>query len=153
MGGAYSSPSGYTSRRRARRWPWVVFAIGIALGLAVEGLVVVGIYNTVRQVGKATCLPSDFPTYQGASLAGLHVYTGTDGSSCDMVFNSEDSASQVTDFYTTRLDQGDWQTDAVSQADGTVTFERRGNSGVHGTLRILGRGVHSTFEVVLQSGR
>ena len=153
MGGAYSTPTGHTRARRVRRWPWVLFGVGIALGLAVEGLVGFGIYNAVRQVARATCLPSDFPSYQGATTTGLHVYGGTEGSSCDMVFDSPDSASQVADFYTSGLDQGDWQTVTVSAADGTITFQRRSDSGVHGQLRIFGRGVHSTFEVILQSGR
>lgn len=151
MGGPNLPPRA-SAAPRPRRWPWVLFGIGVALALILEGSIALGIYTAVRQVGKATCLPSNFPSYQGATTTGLHVYTGTGGSSCDMVFDSSDSAGQVTDFYTTRLDQGDWRVVAISAADGTITFQRRSDSGVHGHLRVLGRGVHSTFEVVVQAG-
>jgi hypothetical protein len=130
----------------------VLFAIGIALGLTLEGFVVFGVYRVVGQVGRASCLPADFPRYQGASTTGLHVFNGTGGSSCDMVFDSADSASQVGDFYTSQLDQGNWHVLSASRADGTITFQRRSDPGVHGRMQILGRGVHTTFEVVVQAG-
>jgi hypothetical protein len=154
MGGQWTTQAqyGYPPARRARRWPWVLFAIGIAAGLALEASVIVGVYLAVRQVGRASCLPSDFPQYQGATTTGLNVYNGTNGSRCDMVFDSADSAGQVTDFYTNRLDQGNWRIVSISDANGTIAFQRRSDPGVHGQLQVLGKGVHSSFQVVVQAG-
>lgn len=152
MGGQWTTQYARPTARRARRWPWVLFAIGIVLGLALEASVIVGAYLAVRQIGRGSCLPSDFPTYQGATTTGLNVYNGTGGARCDMVFDSSDSAGQVTDFYANRLDQGNWRILSISDANGTITFQRRSDPGVHGQLQVLGKGVHSTFEVVVQAG-
>jgi hypothetical protein len=130
----------------------VLFGIGVALGLTLEGFLGFGIYTAVRQFGRGTCLPSDFPAYQGASTTGLHVYNGTGGSSCDVTFDSTDSAAEVFYFYDDGLATGDWQVVSDSAADGTITFRRHNDPGVHGQVQVLGRGVHSSFEVVVQTG-
>ena len=123
-----------------------------SLGILLEWSLALGVYTAVRQIGRASCLPSDFPQYQGATITGLNVYNGTGGSRCDMTFDSADSASQVTDFYTKQLDQGNWLILSRSAADGTITFEKRSDPGVHGRLQVLGKGDHSAFEVVVQAG-
>jgi hypothetical protein len=129
----------------------VLFAIGIALGILLEWSVALGVYTGVRQFRAGACLPSDFPRYQGATTVSFNATSGT-SSGCDVVFQSDDSASQVTDFYMDQLRHGNWQIRDASPADGTIAFERTSGAGVRGELRVLGRGVHSTFEVELQTG-
>ncbi|MBO0682194.1 MAG: hypothetical protein J2P45_03475 [Candidatus Dormibacteraeota bacterium] len=119
----------------------LIFAIGAFLVFS----------SVVRQVASGNCLPSDFPRYGGSTTTGINVYHGTGGSSCDMTFNSTASSAQLTDFYTTRLRQGDWTVQSVDPANGTVTFQRRSNPAQQGQIQVYGRGTGSSYEVRFSS--
>ncbi len=130
----------------------MLLALGIAALVALLGLGLFAVCSTAaRQLAAGSCLPGDFPRYESASTTAWHVYTGTGGSTCTMSFQSTDSASQVTEFYQTRLNQGDWRVQSVSQADGTITFERVSNRRAHGRIQVYGRGTQSSFEVEYDS--
>ncbi len=138
--------------RQARTWPWVLLALGIAALVALLGLGVFAVCSTAaRQLAAGTCLPRDFPKYEGTTTVGWRSFEGTSGSTCDMSFQSGDSADQVTAFYQARLNQGDWRVLSASEADGTITFERVSNGRQHGKIQVYGRGTESSFEVHFSS--
>jgi hypothetical protein len=79
------------------------------------------------QTGLMTCLPDDFPRYPLAMTTSV-LFAGP----CRVDMATTDSPSLVFAFYTSRLAEGDWQ--VVSTGDFTVTFSRRSNPAIGGTM-------------------
>jgi hypothetical protein len=136
--------------RTTRRWPWVVLLAGVVLAVAAAVPVGLSAASAARQVARGNCLPNDFPRYAAATTTGVRVFQGATRT-CDMVFDSPDSAGRVMTFYASTLDVGDWRIAATSLANGTITFERRRSSRTHGQVQVIGRGVHSSFQVHLET--
>src|SRR4029077_2454348 len=113
---ATAGPYAPTGQRRSYRWIWWVAggcAVLLVLGLVGAG---VGVYNLVNsfQHGGFSCLPSDFPSYPGATVTTENTYVGTgvpagDSKRCTMVLQSNDDVSTVTAFYNEKLGSGDWK--------------------------------------------
>ena len=129
----------------------MLLAVGLAALFALGLLGAYGVYQAVSSVPRASCLPGDFPRYPGSRTTGLYVSRGPDVTTCDMTIDSAGSASQVTEFYASRMDEGDWQVLGLSPTNGTITFQRRSSSSVRGQLQVLGRGVQSTIQIHLAS--
>ena len=130
----------------------MLLALGIAVPVALGALAAFAIGASLgRQLASGTCLPSDFPRYRSTTTTGLHVFQGTGGTSCDMTFQTADSAAEVTEFYQARLDREDWRVLTANPTDGTMTFERRSNPKVLGRIQIYGRGSQSQFEIQVTS--
>ncbi len=87
----------------------------VVIVLAIAGLSL-GANSLISRLqhGGFSCLPSDFPVYPGATYAqenfnlNAGAPTPTPGNTCQMVFESNDSAGTVLDFYQSRLDSGGW---------------------------------------------
>jgi hypothetical protein len=84
--------------------------------------------------GGAICLSDDFPRYPLAQTVSENRQP------CQVDLVSKDSQSQIAAFYRTRLDQGDWR--VVSVKGWSITFSRRSNPVIGGTLDARPEGIH-----------
>jgi hypothetical protein len=143
---------------RSRPWIWWL-AGGCAL-LLVIGLVGAGfgIYSFVHsfQGGGFACLPSDFPKYPGATVAGETTYVGSavapgDSKSCHMVLESSDDSAMVAAFYKDNLNAGDWTVTADLTSYGQIQFHRVSRPATFGVVQLLGKGQQTEIRIQLDS--
>lgn len=120
------------------------------------GAIGIGSLVNAVQHGGLTCLPSDFPTYPGATVAYERTFYGTgvapgDSKSCRMTLDSSDNVATVTAFYRDRLESGDWKVVAYDDSSGRIQFQRVSRPLTVGTVELLGRGSSSEIEITLDS--
>ncbi len=146
------------ARPRSRPWIWWL-AGGCALLLVIV-LVGAGFgaYSLVHsfQGGGFACLPSDFPSYPGASVVGETTYVGTavapgDSKSCHMVLRSNDDVVTVTAFYNENLNTGDWHVTAFISSAGQIQFHRVSRPATFGVVQLFGRGTQTEVRIQLDS--
>jgi hypothetical protein len=118
----------------------------------------IGIVSLVNsfQHGGLTCLPSDFPTYSGATVVNENSFYGTgvapgDTKSCRMTLDSSDDVATVTAFYNQKLNSGDWKVISFNDSSGQIQFERVSRPLTVGTVELLGRGTGSEIRIDLSS--
>jgi hypothetical protein len=144
--------------RRSRGWiGWLIGGCAVLLVLGVIGAGF-GVYSLVNrfQHGGFSCLPSDFPTYPGASLTNENSQIGNefapgDNNRCSMVFNSNDDVATVTTYYESHLSSGDWTIVSHDAANGVLGFQRKSRPQTVGSVTLLGRGQHSEIDIRLDS--
>ncbi len=143
--------------RRSRSWIWWL-AGGCAILLVIGAVGVgFGVYSLVNrfQHGGFSCLPSDFPSYPGASAVNENAQVGNefspgDNSRCTMVFESNDGLEIVTAFYRSEVNATDWTiTSPVS--NGEFQFQRRSRPQTVGTVALVGSGQHTVIHIQLDS--
>jgi hypothetical protein len=143
---------------RSRPWIWWV-AGGCAL-LLVIGVVGVGfgIYSFVNSFSKGAfaCLPSDFPSYPGATVSSFNTHFGAgaapgDSKTCLMVLESSDDSATVSAFYNDNLNTGDWHVTAVISSAGQIQFHRVSRPATVGLVEVLGKGQQSEIRIQLDS--
>lgn len=145
---------------RSRAWIWWL-AGGCAL-LLVIGLVAagIGVYSLARNIQSSgfglNCLPSDFPSYPGATVTTAQVNYGAgvapgDSRVCQVKLESTDDVATVTTFYTARLNSGDWKVTAVISSVGQIQFHRVSRDQTVGLVQLLGRGQHTEIIIQLSS--
>jgi hypothetical protein len=146
--------------QRPRSRPWIWWLAGGCALLLVIGLVGAGfgIYSLVHsfQPGGFACLPSDFPSYQGATVTSEVTNYGTgvapgDSKSCRTVLESGDDAATVTTFYNDNLNTGDWHVTAFISSMGQIQFQRVSRSATVGLVQMLGRGQQTEIRIQLDS--
>jgi hypothetical protein len=99
------------------------------------------------------CLPSDFPAYPGTG-PGAYNYqlNGTvPGSSCNMVFHSNDSTSTVLDFYESRLAAGGWQVTSSNRDVGQIDFRKVNSAKTTGSVQVLAKDGYTEITIQLYS--
>jgi hypothetical protein len=125
--------------------------------LGVAGLIalVVFTWNSIPSGagGANGCVPADFPRFPHQHLRGYSTFTGTGGSSCKLTFDDDAEAAAVTDYYAAELDTGDWVLTRSDSANGVLTYRRRSNPKVHGTVAISGHGQRSLVQVEVITDR
>jgi hypothetical protein len=145
------------SPRKSFAWVWwlaggcallVVIAV-IAAAIGLSSLV------TSLERGGFSCLPSDFPSYPGATVSSENTYVGTgmpagNTKRCTMVLESGDDVNTVSSWYSSSLNSGDWSASSDA-ASGTVRFENRSTPSTNGTVELLGRGQHTEIRIVVYS--
>jgi hypothetical protein len=146
------------ARRSSHTWIWWVAggcAVLLVIGLVGAG---VGVYNLVNsfQHGGFSCLPSDFPSYPGATVASENTYVGTgltpgDSKRCRMILESNDDSTTVSAFYNEKLSSGDWKVTAYVASIGQIQFQRVSRPQTIGTVDFLGRGQHTEIHIQLDS--
>lgn len=139
--------------QRSRAWIWWLTG-----GCALILLVVLGggafaaysIYNRVQH-GGFSCLPSDFPKYPGETFGGENysLNGATPGNACNMVFESNDSASSVYDFYSSNLDTGVWQVVSSDPGAGQIMFRNLKDPKTSGYVDVAAKGNHTEITVQL----
>jgi hypothetical protein len=143
-----------------RSRPWIWWLVGGCAVLLVVGLIGggFGLYTLVTrfQQGAFSCLPSDFPSYPGATVGNENTAVGNefspgDNTRCNMVLNSNDGAAAVTSFYQTQLNSGDWTIVSSDAATGVIAFQLKSRPQTVGTVTVLGRGQHSQIDIQLDS--
>jgi hypothetical protein len=146
------------TRPRPRPWIWWV-AGGCAL-LLVIGVVGAsfGIYSFVNSFSKGAfaCLPTDFPSYPGATVASFNTHFGAgvapgDSKTCHMVLESGDDSTTVTAFYNDLLNSGDWHVTAFISSAGQIQFHRVSRPATVGLVEVLGKGQRSEIRIQLDS--
>jgi hypothetical protein len=151
--------AGPTAMSPRRSFAWVWWLAGGCAVLVVIGLVAaaLGLGSLVSsfQHGGFSCLPSDFPSYPGATVSSENTYVGTgvpagDSKRCTMVLESNDDVNIVTSWYSSNLNSGDWSASS-DNASGTVQFENRSRPSTKGTIELLGRGQHTEIRITLYS--
>jgi len=117
-----------------------------------------GVYSLVTrfQHGGFSCLPSDFPTYPGASAVNENAQIGNefspgDNNRCNMAFDSNDDVATVTTFYQAQLNSGDWTIVSTDSVNGVINFQLKSRPETVGTVTLLGRGQHSEIGIQLDS--
>jgi hypothetical protein len=126
----------------------VLAIVGGAIGIA-------SLVNSFQH-GGLTCLPSDFPTYSGATVVNENSFYGTgvapgDTKSCRMTVDSSDDVATVTAFYNQKLNSGDWKVISFNDSSGQIQFERVSRPLTVGTVELLGRGTGSEIRIDLSS--
>jgi hypothetical protein len=125
--------------------------------LSVAGLIALFVYTwnsiTPASGGAIGCVPGDFPRYPHQHLRGYSTFTGTGGRSCKLTLDDDAEASAVTSYYAAELDSGDWVVTNNNTAAGVLTFQRRSNPRVHGTVAISGHGQKSQAVVEVITDR
>ena len=144
--------------QRSRSWIWWLVggcAVLLVIGLIGAGF---GVYSLVTrfQHGAFSCLPSDFPSYPGASVVSENTRVGSgvsagDSTRCTMVFDSNDDVATVTTHYEAQLTSGDWTIASSDTANGVISFQRKSRPETVGTVTLLGRGQHSEIDIQLDS--
>ncbi|HXN89941.1 MAG TPA: hypothetical protein VN906_00485 [Candidatus Sulfotelmatobacter sp.] len=137
-----------TRPRGSRSWIWWVAggcAVLLVIGVAGAIWATVALVNNVQQHGGFACLPSDFPSYPGATITSENVRYTTglppgDSKECTMTLESSNDATTVSDFYASRLSTGDWAITSNDTATGEIRFHRVSRPQTVGVLDILGRG-------------
>jgi hypothetical protein len=87
----------------------------------------------IESIG-GVCLANDFPRYPLAQTVSEI------SQPCQVDMVSKDSQTQITAFYRTRLDQGDWRVGSVKGS--SITFSRRSNPAIGGTVDVRPDGIH-----------
>jgi hypothetical protein len=144
--------------RRSRSWIWWL-AGGCALLLAIGAIGAgVGAFSLVKrfQSGGFSCLPSDFPSYPGASVVSENTRIGNefspgDNNRCTIAFNSNDDVATVARYYEGQLNSGDWTIVSSDPSSGVIKFQRRSRPQTVGTVTLLGQGQHSQIDIQLDS--
>lgn len=96
------------------------------------------------EVAMPPGFPSDVPIYTGARLTAAAPFSGQGQATWGMVWETLDGADKVKQFYTTKLNQGDWTTSTASPSPSpsggafTINFSRKSNPHYTGTLGIDG---------------
>jgi hypothetical protein len=114
-----------------------------------------GIYSFVQDVrhGTATCLPSDFPRYPGATYAGFTF--GLNGAypenTCQAVFEANDDVATVTVFYRSKLNTGDWQVTPIGTQVDTVFFQPAKSDAPFGMVQVAVANTHTEITIDLYS--
>lgn len=144
--------------RQSRTWIWwlaggcaLLLVLGVGGGVwAIRSLV-----NAVEK-GQLSCMPSDFPRYPGAAVTRDYTYVGTgvapgDSRECQETASSNDDVATVTDFYTRKLESGDWHVTANDKTSGQIRFVRKSRPQQVGVIELLGRGEHTVIEIKFDS--
>jgi hypothetical protein len=121
--------------------------------VAVIGAAAIGgaaLYHHYQQTGF-NCLPSDFPAYPatGAGAYNYQLNGSVPGSSCNMVFHSNDSTSAVLDFYQSRLGTGGWQVTSSNRDVGQIAFRKVNNAKTTGTVQVVAKDGYTEITVQL----
>jgi hypothetical protein len=92
--------------------------------------------NLDPQVSMPSGFPADLPIYPGARLTGA-----VKGTSWIMTWETADDPAKVQAFYSTQLNQGDWE---IRSSDSTTggwgaSFTRKSDTTVSGTLALSGK--------------
>jgi hypothetical protein len=146
-----------TTPRRSFAWVWWL-AGGCAVLVVIAGIAaVLGLGSLVSsfQHGGFSCLPSDFPTYPGATVSSENTYVGTgvpagDTKRCTMTLESNDDVNTVTSWYSSNLDSGDWSASSNTPS-GTIQFENRSKPSTNGSIELLGHGQQTEIRITLYS--
>lgn len=146
-------PAPLAKRRRSGGCIWWVLggcALILVLALAGAGLGAVSLYNSFKHY---TCLPSDFPSYPGATTANYTFALNgpTPGNSCNMVYRSKDSESAVFDFYQGRLSTGGWQATATDPGTGQITFRNVKRAKTSRTVDVAAKNGYTEITIQLYS--
>lgn len=143
-----------TTRRRSRAWVWVLAGCLTVVVLTVAG-VGYGIYSFVQSVknGSASCLPSDFPRYPGATFGGVSFeLNGTyPGNTCHATFESNDGVPTVTAYYQSALNTGAWQVTPIGNPADSVTFQSSRSRTPFGTVQVAVAETHTEITIVVYS--
>lgn len=144
--------------RRSRTWLWWLGGGCALLLLLVVGGGIWAISSFVNAVqnGSLSCMPSDFPRYPGATVTRDFRYVGTgvapgDTRECQETLSSNDDVATVTDFYTSKLESGDWQITGNDKTSGQIRFVRKSKTQQVGMIQLLGRGEHTVIEIRFDS--
>jgi hypothetical protein len=126
----------------------VLAIVGGAIGIA-------SLVNSFQH-GGLSCLPSDFPSYSGATVVNENTFYGTgvapgDTKSCRMTLDSNADVATVTAFYKEKLGSGDWKVVSFNDSTGQIQFQRASRPLTVGTVDLLGRGSASEIRIDLSS--
>ena len=133
---------------------WGLGGCALIVVVVIAGAFIGGaaLYHYYQQTGF-NCLPSDFPAYPGTG-PGAYNYelNGTaPGTSCNMVFHSNDSTSTVLDFYESRLGTGDWQITSSNRDGGQIIFSKVNRTNTKGTVQVLAKDGYTEITIQLYS--
>ena len=103
--------------------------------------------------GGFSCVPSNFPSYPNTSIGGesYALNAPTPGNTCRMVYESNDGATAVLDFYENRLSTGDWQVTSSDPTNGDITFRNVKKAKTKGSVHIAAQGNRTEITVQLYS--
>lgn len=144
--------------KSSKRWIWWLAggcAVLLLFGVIASGFAVYSLVNGFQH-GAFNCLPSDFPSYPGATVVNENTTVGTgftpgDSRRCTIVLQTNDGVAAVTTFYEQQLVSGDWTVPSSDPTTGELQFQRRSRPATVGHLFLLGRGQHTEIQIQLDS--
>lgn len=135
-------------------WPWLIGGCAALAFLGiVGGVVLILLLAKGLQAGTLNCYGSDFPAYPNQTVQNVNTFQGTGGSSCHMVVEVNADSATATAYYTANLNSGDWVITGTDQSTGIISFKRRSNPKVHGTVELLGHGSHTQVQIEVVTDR
>jgi hypothetical protein len=141
-----------TPPRRSRAWiGWLAGGCVVLIVLGVIGAGF-GLFSLAKrfQNGDFNCLPNDFPSYPGVTVAGENTSFGAI-KHCSIMLESNDGVATVTNFYQQDLNTGDWTITSSDPANGEFQFQLRSRPQTAGTISFLGKGQHTEIQIQLDS--
>lgn len=143
-------PPAFVERRGMPVWGWIGIGCGALLLLSTVVGIVFGIVG-LRLLSSTGCPPADFPRPANATLTNWHVFRGTGGSTCTVAWTADASAADLTSYYETQLQRGDWHIDADVAQSGTVVFNRVSNPNITGQVSLFAHGSQTDVDVRITS--
>ena len=105
------------------------------------------------QYGGRSAIPSDFPVYPGAHLESAISTTTNRCSTVDATWSTSDGASQVVDFYTSRLPEAGYTIGAPTPGRGGADLGfAKPAASTNGSVYITSRGGRTVIELTLFKG-
>jgi hypothetical protein len=121
----------------------IVALLLVGTGLAALTGAVSSIQSRFAVHSGGDCLPSDFPTYQGAT----RILTFTVGPICSEGFTSTDGVDQVTSFYQAQLSNPPWVVTGSSTNPATIMFARQDRAQSAGEVQVFPTSTGSRFTI------
>jgi hypothetical protein len=108
---------------------------------------------TVSKDDPPEGFPDDFPVYDGADFIGGSSQTVDGAKALNASWETDDDASDVQEFYTDKLNSGNWRTLSTATLNDTlsITFERDGGDAT-GQVSVVDDGGTTTIVVVIGEG-
>ena len=150
-----AAPAGPGQARRSRGCLWWGLggcALIVVVVIAAAAIGGAALYHHYQRTGF-NCLPPDFPAYPGTG-PGAYNYAlngATPGSSCNMVFHSNDSTSTVLDFYESRLGAGGWQITSSNRDVGQIAFTNINRAKTNGSVQVVAKDGYTEITIQLFS--
>ena len=108
---------------------WPFLALAVAAGLGAAAFFISHLGNSFDR----PCVPADFPAYPGLQVQAQYHDPGGTTDQCNAVWKVDADGATVADYYTSRLQGGDWE---LQGAGNPLLFRRHSHPATTGSLAI-----------------
>ena len=108
--------------------PFLALAVAAGLGAAAFFI------SHLGAVFDRACVPADFPAYPGLQVQAEYHDQGGAADQCNAVWSVDADGAAVADYYTRRLQSGDWE--LLDGGGNPLLFRRHSHPATTGSLAI-----------------